>query len=168
MYDVANPPSEKVDSKYLHVFQRGRMIQSISIVELLINNFISWHYFQKHHVDFLSDFLESDYFGFELRIQTLRTILSKHHQGAAFPFASLRELQKIRNLVAHASVRSDISVDEQGQKTAGRSYYYHQGEKIDAETLFAKFGKNWKSVIEALNTLPGVSYIEESVEGKLP
>ena len=144
-------------------FNRGKIIEDVSVIEESIGIFISIHYFAKINEEFIAEVLEDESFGLQLLKNILGAILKSHHPDIRFPFSELDELQGIRNIIAHAKKKIDATYYTDKEPTSTEPYYMRRGKKRDAKKLEGRFYKLKDIVRNAIVALPNMPQIMREV-----
>lgn len=137
--------------------QRGEILDGIASVEETLNYFISIHFFKSINIDFISKVLEHPYFGLELRTQIVGAILKEHYSKINFPFKEWQELQKIRNVVAHAPKKAEVTINPDGTRTMSSVFYPYRGEQWNTDQIFGSYVELLEVVKKGLEGLPNLS-----------
>jgi hypothetical protein len=111
--------SEKItmDSELKNIhFRRALIIQDFAIVEMAMNHLICLHFLNKpNDIKFISDFLENEYFSFQLRKKLFELAFRQRYPSIEFPWNSLQKIQHLRNIIAHSRISEENLMDGQGR-----------------------------------------------------
>lgn len=144
-------------------FNRGKMIEDVSVIEESVGIFISVHYFGGINELFIAEVLEDELFGLQILKNVLSTILKKHHPDIRFPFSELDELQGIRNIIAHAKKKIDRTYYTDREPTDTAPYYMRRGKKRGAKELEERFFKLKDIVRDAIVVLPNMPKVMREI-----
>ena len=139
---------------------RGSVSTNFASLEFFIAQFITMHYFKMPNGDFTAEVFEDEYFSFGLLVKIFDKVLKKDSDlYDEFPFQKLRRLQKLRNVIVHARLQSEATLDARKEniKKIGVTYFYHAGKEYEVKEVFKEYEKLRNVVQPAIMGLPGVS-----------
>lgn len=139
----------------------------MSLIEKAMNGLISLYFFNDNaNNKFISELLQEQYFSFELRKRIFKRIFEKKYPESKFPWSSLNEMQRIRNIVAHGRIDQQFLLDNaSGEKIElNEPYYQYHTEEKNAASLHNEFQEHMKNVATACNQIhldTGIHFNEE-------
>ncbi len=156
--DEADAELEKIKNK------RGEIVTNFAYIELLIKNICSVHYLGKIDENFLGEVLEDEYFGFALLRNIFEKLLKKHPE-VKFPMGKLRELSKLRNIIAHAQVTAEgiIKNPKIPSVSIQRMVFRHSGDVRDTNETFSRYDELKSAIQEKVKLLPGGDHVRVSL-----
>ncbi len=130
------PVDPKIQSEMNEVaIRRGNIIANFAFIESLISNFVIMHYIKDEKLvsSFQQDIFEDEFFSYILKFNLFKKVLSKYYTQdfKKFPIDQFRQLSKIRNIIAHASIV--LFADRKTKKVLTQIMFNHNGEKFNAQ-----------------------------------
>jgi len=123
--------------------RRGNILANFAFIEGLMSDFVIRHYLKDEKLvkTMREDIFEDEFFGYMLKFNLFKKVLRKYYPNEAkkFPIEKFRELSKLRNIIAHASV--EIMINEQIKKAMTSILFSHNGEYTDAQEIMDKYDK---------------------------
>ena len=149
--------------------KRGGVSTNFASLEYFIAQFITLHYFKGPNEKFLAEVFEDEYFSFGLLAKIFDKVLQQYPQEyEKFPMQKLRRLQRLRNIIVHALLKSSVTLDEknEGIQDIGETYFHHAGKDHKVIEIFKEYEKLRATVQPAIASLPGINEKIERIELK--
>jgi hypothetical protein len=147
--------------------RRGMVSTNFAFIEFSIAQFVASYYCTCEKSDFLADVFEDEYFSFGLLMNVFEKVLKKEPDlYEKFPLQKLRRLQKMRNLIVHARLQTQVILDNKkgGIQEVGETYFYHAGKEYEVNEVLKEYEKLKNVVQPAIIALPGANQDLERVE----
>lgn len=144
--------------------KRGEIVTNFAYIELIIKNICSVYYLGKIDQNFRAEVLEDEYFSFALLRNIFEKVLKKY-PDIDFPMGKLRELSKLRNIIAHAQVTATAIVNDPAVPSASiqKMVFKHSGIVRDTDETFSKYDELKSTIQEKLKQIPGGDQVKVSL-----